>query len=223
MDKIISILQMLLGSPAGSFAFVLAFILLALWLVHWVTKKITRIQTTNEMLEKENTKTCEKLEKHAEKVDKNMDEIRRDISFLKAMVDVYNRPTPPEALAKSHSPVSLTEKGKEVSENLGAEEMIAKNWEKIFNILEKDVCDKNAYDIQEYCIETSIVELDKFIDAASIEKVKLYAYKAGQPIAYYAPIFGISIRDRYLAEKGISVEEVDKNNPHLNTNPKGNN
>ncbi|MCR5588108.1 MAG: hypothetical protein K6F72_00670 [Bacteroidales bacterium] len=224
MDKIISILQMLLGSPVGTFAFILSLMLGAGWLIHWVTKKVTEIKTSHEYLQKENEKTNDsleihaqktesKLEHHAEKIDRAMDEIRRDISFLKSAFDIY-KTNPPSPLAQSHSPVSLTKKGEEVSEELGAEEMIAKNWDKIYKALEEDVCDKNAYDIQQYCMETSTVELEKFLDPESIEKIKLYAYKAGMPMAYYAPIFGIPIRDKYLERKGISVEEVDKNDPH---------
>lgn len=212
MSEIISFLQMILGSKIGTFAFVLGLLLLAFWLVHWVTKKVTEMQSASKKAENDNEKTSEKIEKHAEKVDKHMDEIRRDISYLKAMVDIYKSGTP-DALAKSHSPVSLTSLGIKVSEELGAENMIARNWDKIFKVLEDEVCDKNAYDIQEYCLETATVELEKFLDAASIEALKLYAYKAGKTVAYYAPIFGIAIRDKYLQAKGISVEEVDRNDP----------
>lgn len=238
MDKIVSVFQMLLSSKAGSFGFVLALMLLAFWLVHWVTKKVTEIKTasdyikndnektseklekitesTSEKLEKLTESTSEKLEKHAERVDKNMDEIRRDISYLKAMLDIYNRTIPADALAQAHSPVSLTPLGIQVANELGADDMIARNWDKIFQTLENEVCNKNAYDIQAYCLETATVELEKFLDNDSIEKIKLVAYKAGKALAYYAPVFGIKIRDKYLQIKGISVDEVDKNDPSRN-------
>jgi len=210
--EVVSIIEKILTSPAGSLGFVISLLLLAGWLIHWVTKKVTQIQVSHQTIEKENEKTCDKVEKHAEKMDSHMDEIRKDISYLKAMVDVYKIASN-DALAQSHSPVSLTDKGNEVAAKIRADEMIANNWEKIFATLEANINGKNAYDIQEYCLETATIELNKFLDAQSIEILKRIAYNDGHPLAYYAPVFGIKIRDKYLKIKGIAVEEVDKHDP----------
>ena len=211
--EFVSLFERVLTSPAGSFSFVFALLVLAGWLIFWVTKKITTIQVSHKQIEKDNEKTCNKVENHAEKMDKHMDEIRKDISYLKAMIDVY-KISPKDALAQSHSPVSLTDKGNEVATQINADEMIAGNWEKIFATLEANINGKNAYDIQEYCLQTATIELDKFLDNTSIDKLKQFAYREGRPLAYYAPVFGIKIRDKYLSIKGISVEEVDKHDPN---------
>lgn len=208
----VSLIERILTSTAGSLGFVLALLLLAGWLIHWVTKKVTQIQESHKQIVKDNEKTCDKVEKHAEKMDGHMDEIRKDISYLKAMIDVYKF-SPSDALAQSHSPVSLTEMGNKVATEIDADGMIASNWENILAMLEDNVAGKNAYDIQEYCLETAIIELEKFLDTSSIEKMKNIAYNSGHPLAYYAPIFGIKIRDKYLEIKGISVEEIDKHDP----------
>lgn len=93
--------------------------------------------------------------------------------------------------------------------------MIANNWDIIYKNLEENICDKNAYDIQEYCMRTAAVELDKFLRKEDINFIKQYAYKEGQSLAYYAPIFGIIIRDKYLQIKGINSSEIDKHNPNI--------
>lgn len=205
----VSIIEKILTSPAGSFAFVFALLALAFW----ATKKITEIKQSHEYIKGENQRTSASLERHAEKVDQHMDEIRKDIAYMKAMVDIYKN-APGEALAMAHSPVSLTPKGLAVGEEIGADAMIASNWERIERLLDEAVGGKNAYDIQQFCIETATVDLDKLIDPDSVEAVKRYAYMAGQPIAWYAPVFGIKIRDKYLERKGISVAEVDLHDPN---------
>lgn len=209
---VFSIIEKIFTSSAGSFGFVFALLTLAFFLTHYITKKVTEIRESHKNIKEENQRISNTLEKHAEKVDNHMDEIRKDISFLKATMDIYKN-APGEALAQSHSPVSLTEKGISVAEEIGADAMIASNWEQIESLLDSQISDKNAYDIQEFCIETATIELDKLIKPDAIEKVKNYAYNAGQPLAYYAPIFGIKIRDKYLERKGISVDEVDKHDP----------
>ena len=78
--EVVSIIEKILTSPAGSLGFVISLLLLAGWLIHWVTKKVSQIQVSHQTIEKENEKTCEKVEKHAEKMDSHMDEIRKDIS-----------------------------------------------------------------------------------------------------------------------------------------------
>ena len=106
------------------------------------------------------------------------------------------------SLAKSKSPISLTELGIEVSERLKAQDMIFRNWDKIYADLESNVAEKSSYDIQQYCIETATIELSRFINESDLEKVKLYAFNEGKPLAYYAPVFGILIRDKYFEIKG---------------------
>lgn len=208
----LNLIKDILTSPAGSFASVFSLFALAFWLVHWITKKVTTIDNSHENIKQKNEATDKKINDYCSKQDQNMDEIRKDIAFLKAMIDIF-KSNPPQQVAQSHSPISLTEYGLQVANELNADAIIARNWERIMADLEQNVKDKNAYDIQQYCIETTTVDLSKFIDAEAINTVKFKAYNEGRPIAFYAPIFGIKIRDRYLKEKGMSVEEIDKHSP----------
>lgn len=208
----LNLIKDILTSPAGSFASVFSLFALAFWLVHWITKKVTTIDNSHSNIKKSNEDAIKKIDKYCDKQDNNMDEIRKDIAFLKAMIDVF-KSNPSQQVAQSHSPISLTEYGQQISTELNADEVIARNWDRIREDLESNVKDKNAYDIQQYCIETTIIDLSKFIDSDAVNAVKVKAYNEGRPVAFYAPVFGIKIRDRYLKEKGISVEEIDKHAP----------
>lgn len=206
------LIREILLSPFGSMGSVLALFLLAFWLVHWITKKVTMIESSHNTMEKENAKISKKIDDYCDRHDKNMDEIRKDISFLKAMIDVF-KANSSQQVAQSHSPVSLTPYGETLSSELNVDAVIARNWDKIFADIEANVGSKNAYDIQQYCIETAVVELERFIDNDAINAVKLKAYTDGRPLAFYAPIYGIKIRDKYMELKGISIADIDLNDP----------
>lgn len=197
----IDLIKEVLKSPAGSFSFIFALMILAFWLTHYVTKKITLIIAEHSILDK----SVNKIEVH-------IDEIRKDMSFLKGSIEVLRRGADP--VVQSHSPVSLTDAGMKMAKEFDAEKMISHNWENIFSDLEKNICNKNAYDIQQYCIETVSVEPEKFLESSDLTKMKEYAYAKGNPLQYYMPIFGVLIRDKYLQIKGIQVSEIDKYDPN---------
>lgn len=193
----IELIKSILQHPAGSFGFVFSLLTLAFWLVHWITKKVTEINASHSVL----SKTVEKIES-------NINDIRKDLSYVKGSLDIIKRETTP--FAESHSPVSLTREGIEKSKELKAEDIISKNWDKIFDNIEKNIPNKNAYDIQQYCMNLAAVDLDKVISNDDIDFLKKFAYNEGNTLLYYSPIFGILIRDKYLSMKGIDVSDIDK-------------
>jgi hypothetical protein len=174
---------------------------LAGWLIYYITKKITQINSDHSVL----TENVNKTSRH-------IDEIRRDLSYLKGNIDVITMNNNP--LMKKKSPISLTDKGIEVSREINAEEIIERNWEKIYGNLEKNICDKNAYDIQVYCLTTTSVNPEQFFEEADIRFIKKFAFSQGDPLNIYMQMMGIIIRDRYLQSKGIDVNEIDKNDPN---------
>ncbi len=204
-------IKLILGSPFGSFGFIVSVLLGCGWLIHYVTKKTTQFTSKHDSLKDNVNNINGSLSGSITKIDNHIDEIRRDLSYLKGSIDIFKRDSP--SVAKSHSPVSLTEIGEQLKAELKAEEVIKRNWEKIFADLEKNICNKNAYDIQQYCLEMSAVEPERFLGKLDLDNLKQFAYQKGNLLQYYSPIFGIIIRDKYLEIKGINVSDVDLHDP----------
>jgi hypothetical protein len=204
----IDLIKQALESPAGSFGFVFSLLTIAFWLVYWVTKKVTTINSSHSVL----TKSVEKVEQNIDGIRTDMSYIKGSFDILKESFNIYKKGVSP--MTESFSPVSLTKTGIETAEKLNAETMIAKNWDKIYDDLEKNISNKNAYDIQKYCMDTAAMYLDKFISNSDIDSLKMLAYREGNPLLYYTPIFGVLVRDKYLSLKGINVSEVDEHDPN---------
>lgn len=117
-------------------------------------------------------------------------------------------------LIQSHSPISLTEEGRNVARKIKAEEIIDKCWNTIKGLIDENVGCNSAYDIQKYCIETSAIFPERFYDEESLNSLKDHAYNAGVQLSRYTEMMGVIIRDRYLKECNIAIEEVDKTDPN---------
>lgn len=178
-----------------SAAVTLAVILLALWLTHYVTKKAVSIG-----------KDHSALRGSMEKTEANIDEIRRDLAYLKGNIEIFR--SSGGNLIQAHSPLSLTEEGKKVAAELKADAVISRSWDRIKRDIEASG-KVNAYDIQEYCIETASVDPEKFLDKEAIDSIKDFAYNNGKPLQLYLRVIGILIRDRYLEGMGITRREQE--------------
>ena len=109
---------------------------------------------------------------------------------------------------QSHSPVSLTDEGKKVAEEMGADAIIDKNWGVISEVL-KEVDGKNAYDVQQFCINTAEERPERFFDPATIDKVKMFAFQKGKHVILFYSVLGLLIRDRYFSEHGTPLSRAD--------------
>lgn len=199
----IEFVKQALNSPAGSFGFIFALVVLAFWLCHWVTKKLTKINTDHSHLTSNIDSTIT-----------NIDEIRRDLAYIKGSIDMMQR-NYTDGYTKRNSPISLTEKGKDEVRNNKLDIIVERNWSTIYDIMEKEVVSKNPYDIQTYCIETAATEPNKFFAESDVLLIKELAYKKGLALMTYTNILGVLIRDKYFRQKGIDIDDVDKHDPHL--------
>jgi len=198
----IEVLKTALSSPIGSFAFVFALMVLGGWLIFWVTKKVTQINA-----EHSGFKTT------VDKMDKNIDDIRKDLSYVKGSIDLI-KSINPGALYQSQSPITLTELGKQVAIEIKADDLIARNWGQIETKLDREISNKNAYDIQQYCLENISVEPELYFDTSGLNSLKNFAFNQGKPLQFYTRLLGIMIRDRYLERKGIAITDIDKHDPN---------
>lgn len=160
----------------------------------------------------------EKTSKFEYKVDKLEDKINdlgSGMSYIKSQLNMISE-TLGGNFIQSHSPISLNELGKKVAEELNVSEMIDSNWDKISAYLDANLKSKNAYDIQQYCVQTATISLESFLDDKDIDRVKLHAYNLGKHMFMYGNMIGVLIRDKYFEQKGINTTLVDECDPNKN-------
>lgn len=196
--EIMSFIKEIFLSDAGSFASVLAFLFLCGYLIHKVTQIVTQHGT---------------LVKSLEKHDKFIDDIRKDLSYIKGILELLQNKG--NDFAQTHSPVSLSEKGRELAETIHVGAMVERNWENIRNHIDEAAIDKNAYDIQQYCIETMAVEPESFLSKDDVLMLKQHAYSIGRTFQAVSIVPAITIRDRYFKERNVSVSDIDKYDPKI--------
>lgn len=204
----LQLLKTVLISPAGSFAFVCGAMILIGWFVFWLYGKFMTMLAEHSHI-KDN---CAGLDKKIENLRDDMHQIKGDIQYIKNMVNVQvNTPAQGQkAMIQSNSPLSLTEVGKVAAAEMGAERIVAINWEKIAPRITSDVPGRNPYDIQTYCLEKIPVAPDSFFDAASLDALKIYAFQHGRTLFECMKVIGIIIRNKYFESVGISLSELDK-------------
>lgn len=189
------VIKSILTSTGGSFAFVAGILYLTHWVVHYLTKNISKLDN--------------KMEK-VDKLEQNMDSIKENLHFIKATLNVIQSNN--SGLTQSHSPIGLTKKGKDVASRMGINDILVRNWDNIYEFIEAQHLE-NPYDIQQFCIETATINLDKLFSYQDVDKIKEFAFNEGQQLAYYGSMIGVIIRDKYFEVKGIPISEVDKNDP----------
>lgn len=160
---------------------------------------------------------CDRHEQGLQSLSANISDINVSLGKLETGIDGIHRIMSMMAgfsgnsqLTQSHSPISLTPKGKAISEQLGFHDMLQSNWEKIQSMVEDA---GNPYDIQTGFIAGFITSPESFIDTESLDRIKRDAFLRGIPLIDYMRMLGVMARDRYFSIHGIDVGEVDKNDP----------
>jgi hypothetical protein len=195
----LDLLREVFKSDAGSFGFIFALVCLIIYGVYKITKFTTKIETEHGT-----------LSNRVDRIESNIDEIRKDLAFVRGNVDAAIAIK--DTLTKKKSPISLTDDGIKLVNEYNFENILARNWEQILKST-NDVETKNPYDLQEYFIETAYLEPSKFFSKDDVDELKTVSYKTGFAFMSIARVMGILIRDAYFKQKGIAIEEVDKNTP----------
>ena len=117
-----------------------------------------------------------------------IEEIREDIREIKGDIKGILRELPSKVLT-SGSPIRLTDFGKKIAEDIGAEE-----WAKSLapNLLPK-VKDKSQYEIQEFCLEYTTKKIT--LDESQSLVVENCAYTQGVDTRAVRQVLGIVLRD----------------------------
>ncbi len=225
-----NIIQNILASPAGSFAFVFSIMALILFVsyrlgsytskfssfaetIHEIKSEIKYINTNIQLIfgkfeaVNDRFKIIDDRFKH---VDNRLQTIEESIDYIKVNLNGQTN-----QFTKRKSPISLTELGEKIAQDTDLTTKIENNWTFIYNQIEENTPDKNAYDIQEYCKNLSLHRLDEILTAEDYRKLKDIAFSAGYSLYVYSEIIAILIRDRYLSEKHIALNDIDKFDPNI--------
>jgi uncharacterized protein YajQ (UPF0234 family) len=153
-------------------------------------------------------KWTEKFKAHDCKIDeagKNTERLIR----LETKMDLVYMNTAKNPLVQSHSPISLTKLGEDVSSNIKAAEILKNHYVQLKKIMEH-AQPKTAYDIQEQAMRIARESLDDLLNEDELVTVKDEAFKHGVPLEDVLVVIGILLRNEYLREKGIPISEIDK-------------
>ncbi len=183
----------ILESPAGSFASIAMIFGVLFFLVYKGGQVVERFKVIN-------------------KFETNIDTIKTDIMEIKAFISVFRREN--NEFTKRQSPISLTVLGKQVADDIKAEETTGLKWTDIEPTIKKKLNhDANPYTIQEACFELGKKYYD-FLNSNELDTLKTYAYKKGYNMYDFENIFGVIIRDIYFKKNKINVVDVDKHDPN---------
>lgn len=198
----------------------LAIFAVALWFVYSYTqfKKSAKCEEHREKIEELGKVSydlpckihSEKIENHSisvGRIDATLSFLTKSIEEMNSQLRQMNNINP---LTQQHSPLSITTHGWEVVKKLGIDKMFSKNWERIKQLIDKGVENKNAYDINEYCIKYAVVYPEKFLEPNDIDILKNDAYVQGLTLMEYMKIIAVMARDKYFEENNIKVEDIEK-------------
>jgi 23S rRNA U2552 (ribose-2'-O)-methylase RlmE/FtsJ len=147
-----------------------------------------------------------------EYINKNISDMSGNINAIAEKMNTNIVPATP--LTQAKSPIMLTDRGEEKVKELGIDRMVNDNWERITAIIEEKALSKNPYDIQQLCLDESMIFPEKFISPSDIDTIKLDAYKNGDILQSYMRMVAIIIRDRFFKEHNIIVADIDIHDPN---------
>ena len=156
-------------------------------------------------------------DKHGEKMnehDNAVSKLNTSITFLAKEIDTAMRMfqqsnMKTDSFTQTQSPLSITKKGWDMVHRLSLDKMFETNWPRIRQLINTEVKDKSAYDIDDYCIVNSVVFPEKFLSESEINVLKDDAFKNGMTLASYMKVIAVMARDKYFKENGIEVSDID--------------
>jgi hypothetical protein len=146
------------------------------------------------------------LDKLSEKVDKLHIKIDTSFQSITTRIDTLFSS---QSVAKHNSPLTLTEQGLRIVDEIKANDIINEYKNQLDEVLKNKNYDlSNEYDIEKSCFEivaNSLIPI-LLLDSNKVLQFKTIAYREGLFYdGYLKTIFGILYRDKILKEQGFSV------------------
>lgn len=233
MEPIFDFLKEVLGSTAFMGGFVcVALVGGALWLAWWgrgIKEKVSRVDDLEKHMDefrdavsKIQALPCDHhsqiMERHDDEhrnAGERMTKVETSVLYLQKSLDSItkglqgNKGLIIDPYSLNHSPLSITPKGYEMMARLGVENMFDRNWERIDRYIDENVKDKNAYDVDQFCLEHAVVFPEHFLKKEEVNILKDDAYKEGLSLTSYMRVIAVLSRDKYLAVHNIEVPESE--------------
>lgn len=240
MDSIIDFLKIVFGDTAFVGGFVcVAVIVIALWLAWWgrgIKEKVSKVDDHEKHMDEfrdavskiqalpcdSHSNIMDRHDKEHRNAENRMTKVETSMEYLQKSLDSLtkglqgNKGIIIDPYSLNHSPLSITPKGREMMARLGVEDMFNRNWERIDRYIDENVKDKNAYDVDQFCLEHAVVFPEKFLKKEEVNILKDDAYKEGLSLTSYMRVIAVLSRDKYLAAHNIEVpaqEEKDIEEP----------
>jgi len=113
------------------------------------------------------------------------------------------------SITKTLSPISLTDYGKSLADELNMEHYILSNWKTISKYIEDNSESMNPYDIQQFCFNYVLLKTTDALSREGHDRVKLKAFTLGVPIFDLLQAAAIIIRDKFFKEHNINIADID--------------
>lgn len=190
----------------ATLSFIIAILLVSIFHSLW----LSQVLKTNGKEREKNRESVEQIvtqtHRKMDHIEQNLEKFNDDIFQIKYSIQLHLKNL--DSVYFYKDPISLTKIGRETSFKLNLDHLVANNWEKIHRQLKAHIFSNTPYDIQEYCIETATLRLNKLLSPEEIKKLKLIAYNNGENMYSYSLIIAILIRDNYLKTENISTSEI---------------
>ena len=147
------------------------------------------------------------LESRMSKVETAVEFLQKSVDDLTKNLKVGGTGLILGSYTQNHSPLSITDEGRKMMQRVGMGEMFDQNWDRIEKLISDSLEDKNAYDIDQFCMEQAVVFPEKFLGKEDISVLKDDAYKQGLSLTSYMRVVAVLARNRYMEEHKIEVKE----------------
>jgi uncharacterized protein YoxC len=156
------------------------------------------------------TTSFDGFKKNNETIDNKIDGIKTTLAEIKATTNLLY-----EAhlrTVRTASPPKLTPLGEEVASLIAVKAKVDAHWSEIAAKVEAKK-PSNPYDIQTVAMEIAKGCFETIFTPEERNQVKTVAFEKGLNLLEIYPIVGVTIRDKVLEERRMSLEDVERHDP----------
>lgn len=154
--------------------------------------------------------SIDKVNEDIKKINTDISEIKWNINFIISRIDKMDW-----GFTQTKSPISLTKKWEDLAKEEEIYDSIAIKWQEIKTIINENCKDLNPYDIQQFILKETMLNLDKFLDEKWLERLKIRAYKEWVKLEALARIIAVIIRNKFFEDEKININDIDKHDPNI--------